>query len=84
MKAELIKEEVVPVFKPMTVQVTIDTQEEYDAIQRAGKSLIASEIKAMPQCIQYSRSERKLWVGLLELIARATKNHVYGNRVAHE
>jgi hypothetical protein len=74
MNVELIKEEVVPVFKPMTVQVTIGTQEEYDAIQRAGNVLIYSEIKAMPHCIPYSRSERKVWVGLLELIAQETKN----------
>ena len=77
MKAELIKEEaveVVPVFKPMTVQVTITTQEEYDAIQRAGKSLIASEIEARIGFAPYSRSERTVWVEVLELIAQETKN----------
>ena len=75
MNVELIEEEeqAVPVFKPLTVQVTITTLEEYDAIQKAGNVLLFSEIKAMPLCIPYSRSERKLWVGLLELIARATK-----------
>ena len=74
MNVELIKQEVVPVFKPMTVQVTIDTQEEYDAIQRAGKSLISSEIQADMCFYQYTRIERELWVGLLELIAYEVKN----------
>ena len=74
MNVELIKEEVVPVFKPMTVQVTIATQEEYDAIQRAGKSLIASEIEARIGFAPYSRSERTVWVGVLERIAYEVKN----------
>tara|TARA_R110000796_G_scaffold41479_9_gene102660 strand:- start:491 stop:721 length:231 start_codon:yes stop_codon:yes gene_type:complete len=74
MKAELIKEEVVPVFKPMTVQVTIDTQEEYDAIQRAGESLMENEIKADIRFYQYTLSEREVWVYVLNLIAGETKN----------
>ena len=74
MRAELIKQEVVPVFEPMTVQVTIGTQEEYDAIQLAGKSLTASEIQAIRGFTSYSFNERRIWVTLLELIARETKN----------
>ena len=74
MKAELIKEEVVSVFKPMTVQVTIDTQEEYDAIQRAGESLMENEIKADIRFYQYTLSEREVWVYVLNLIAGETKN----------
>ena len=74
MNVELIKQEVVPVFKPMTVQVTIDTQEEYDAIQRAGKSLIASEIQSLEGFEPYSYSECRVWVDVLELIAVETKN----------
>ena len=77
MNAELIKEEaveVVPVFKPMTVHVTIDTQEEHDAIQRAGKSLCSSEINALTGFEPYSNIECNVWVGLLELIAYEVKN----------
>ena len=70
MNVELIKEVVVPVFKPRTVKVTITTQEEYDAIQLAGNSLIRCEIKAMPDCIPYSLSEREVWVDLLTLISK--------------
>ena len=73
MNVELIKEEV-PVFEPMTVQVTIGTQEEYDAIQLAGKSLTTSEIEALEGFTSYSHSERRIWVTLLELIAQETKN----------
>ena len=74
MNVELIKQEVVPVFKPMTVQVTITTQEEYDAIQLAGKALCSSEINALYGFEPYSYSECKVWVGLLDLIAKETKN----------
>jgi hypothetical protein len=77
MNVELIKEEVVevvPVFEPMTVQVTIGTQEEYDAIQRAGKRLTTGEIKAVKGFEPYSFNERTVWVTLLELIAQETKN----------
>tara|TARA_R110002167_G_scaffold38902_4_gene120584 strand:+ start:1563 stop:1793 length:231 start_codon:yes stop_codon:yes gene_type:complete len=74
MNVELIKQEVVPVFKPMTVQVTIDTQEEYDAIQRAGKSLTAGEIEALEGFEPYSNSECRVWVDVLELIAYEVKN----------
>ena len=74
MKAELIKEEVVPVFEPMTVKVTITTQEEYDAIQRAGESLVEDEIKADIDFYQYTRIEREVWVEVLNLIALETKN----------
>ena len=74
MNAELIKQEVVPVFEPMTVQVTIGTQEEYDAIQLAGKALCSSEINALYGFEPYSYSERTVWVTLLDLIAKETKN----------
>ena len=75
MNVKLIEEEkAVSVFKPMTVQVTITTQEEYDAIQRAGKSLIASEIQVKSGFPPYSLSERTVWVGLLERIAYEVKN----------
>ena len=75
MNVELIKEEAVaPVFKSVTVHVTIDTQEEYDAIQRAGKSLVASEIKAKTGFAPYALSERVVWIEVLELIAYEVKN----------
>ena len=74
MKAELIKEEVVPVFKPMTVQVTITTQEEYDAMQVAGRSLIISEIQATDDGYDmYSVQTRSLWIQVLNGIAEAIR-----------
>tara|TARA_R110002153_G_scaffold52359_1_gene146841 strand:+ start:389 stop:628 length:240 start_codon:yes stop_codon:yes gene_type:complete len=79
MNAELIKE-VNPGFKPITVQVTITTQEEYDAIQRAGKSLLASEINVKNGFTPYSLNERTIWVFLLELIAQELYlNHKKGD-----
>ena len=74
MKAELIKEEVVPVFKPIAITVTIESQEEYDAIQLAGKTLTRGEIQAHKGFAPYSLSERTVWVTLLERIAQETKN----------
>ena len=74
MNVELIKQEVVPVFQPMTVQVTIGTQEEYDAIQRAGKSLIMGEINSLEGFATYSYSEKHVWCSLLDKIAVETKN----------
>ena len=75
MNVELIKEEaVVHSFKPMTVKVTIDTQEEYDAIQRAGESLMENEIKADIRFYQYTHIERGVWVDVLNLIAQETRD----------
>ena len=73
MNVELIKKEVVPVFQPMTVQVTIGTQEEYDAIQRAGTSLVTGEIIAFKGASPYTYFQRTVWVELLELIAKETE-----------
>ena len=73
MNVELIKEEVVPVFQPMTVQITITTQEEYYAIQRAGASLVTGEIEAFKGGSIYTYFQRTVWVELLELIAKETE-----------
>jgi hypothetical protein len=61
------------VFKPITLTLVIETQEEYDAIQLAGESLNTEEIKSVQGFKPYSYSERTVWVELLECVARETK-----------
>lgn len=67
MKATRIKS--VDVFTPITIKVTINTQQEYDALLLAEQSLCRSDIAD-----EYSYRERGVWVETLDAIAEAARS----------
>ena len=68
MKAELIKEEVVPVFKPIAITVTIESQDEVNALLTARSDLCVSDIDTA-----HESDTRYIWVDMLEELAGAIK-----------
>ena len=68
-----LEEKAVPVFKPMTVKVTIDTQEEYDALQRARESLMENEIGHVLISLSAQPGAQELEIAKEKLKATAAK-----------
>ena len=56
-------------FTPITVELTINTKEEYDALQSAERNLVQEQITG-----GYAMVERNVWINTLDAIAQAARS----------
>lgn len=70
MKAEVLNPKIAE-FRPITVEITIDSPEDLARIKRMARGLVPSEIAQIGSASEYTYEEREALVRLVETIGHA-------------